>query len=297
MKDHPLTPMRDSNLARLLQPQTTWSIKQLSHYQLGHIAEVDRGGTPCHVIVDAIDEADLHRIAHLARDHVLLTGSSGIGGPWAKAIGITRALDSKDRCLYSSHMQDDAAASLNGFTVILAGSCSTATRAQTAEFEDAGGPTLKLNVGLAATDETAFEDELQRVVQWCLKHTDRPAVLVESGRDPQAVRDLSNRLGPGPAAAAVERLFAAVACQLAKHGVRRWIVAGGETSGAVIRALNVEAVLIGPEIDAGVLWVRSLDDSRYWLALKSGNFGKPSFFADALNRYEEHAKSMEPCNE
>jgi 3-dehydrotetronate 4-kinase len=298
MKDHPLTPMRDSNLIRVLQPQVTWPIKLLNHNRLAKIQEVGFDTEPYHVIVDAIDDGDLRRIATLASDHVLMSGSSGISGYWASTLGIATSIGDIDREAQTFVTgQKMPSAEQHPFTVILAGSCSNATRSQMTVFEQAGGPTLHLNAMVATADRPSFDAEVERVVNWCLQHKQLPAVLVESGRDAQVVCDLAQHLGPAQAAAAVEEIFASIAAKLAHHGVCHWIVAGGETSGAVIRALDVKAVSIGPEIDAGVPWVQSLDEAGYWLALKSGNFGQPSFFADALKCFENHATRKEPCDE
>ena len=120
------------------------------------------------------------------------------------------------------------------------------------------------------------------VLDWALPRLGARPVLVYSTAEPEAVRAVQERFGRDESGAMVERLLGAVAVGLAAAGVTRLVVAGGETSGAVVGALGVTMLEIGPEIDPGVPWTRAADGHAMVLALKSGNFGGRDFFAKAL---------------
>ncbi|MEQ1730685.1 MAG: nucleotide-binding domain containing protein, partial [Vicinamibacterales bacterium] len=164
-----------------------------------------------------------------------------------------------------------------GRAAIIAGSCSEATRGQIAAAKAAGIPAfavdpLAIHAGRLASPQ---------IVRWALdQQADKP-VLIYSSADPAVVRTIQDKLGRDVAGTLVEREFARVATALVEAGVTRLIVAGGETSGAVVNGLGVTALEIGPEIDPGVPWTRSLGGPALVLALKSGNFGAPDFFVKA----------------
>jgi|GEM_PF-419024 len=167
------------------------------------------------------------------------------------------------------------------FTVILAGSCSMATRQQISAFAEYG-PILQLDVISAAANEAAFNRVVANAVAWCLQHRNQSAALITSSNDAKLVSEASSKLGQQKAALLAESLFATIARELAEQGVSRFVAAGGETSGAVINILKIRAVRIGHEIAPGVPWIRSIGTIKLSLALKSGNFGGRDFFRNAI---------------
>ena len=166
-----------------------------------------------------------------------------------------------------------------GAAAILAGSCSAATRGQVAEAEAAGLPALRVQPEALADGRQTISD----IFDWAGAHLGERPVLIYSTAAPDEVSAAQDRLGRERSAALLEDTLAAVARGLVARGVTRLIVAGGETSGAVIEGLGIKALEIGPEIDPGVPWTMS-DTTRLCLALKSGNFGAPNFFLKAWER-------------
>lgn len=311
MKDHPLNPMTDSNLVRWLQPQCE---NKVGLVNLATVRSCDvvkqEGFEEKNWIVDAVDDEDLVRIAELACNDILLTGGSAIAGQWAKvliksgpmapATGFNSAtlgpIVPENSACGSGEIIPSSAQGLRTFaerkatmTVILAGSCSVATRNQIGAFADSGGPVLPLDVLTSARDGDSFKRVVEEAVAWCQEHAHYPASLIASAESDEAVSIPSRELGTKSAALLTESLFAAIAHELVSLGVRRLIVAGGETSGAVINSLKIDAVKIGREIALGVPWVHSVRPPYLSLVLKSGNFGDKNFFQDAIECIDEQA--------
>lgn len=278
MRDHPLTPMRDSNLVRVLQRQTKLSVGLVSYedVEAGPDAirlafEREKAAGHRIVIVDALSNPHLRAIGLAAADLPLMTGGSGV------AMGLPAAYRrSEGLTALTSPTGFDAPA---GRSIILAGSCSSATREQVKTALDAGLPSLRLDaLDLASGAMTA-----QAALDWLqAQPPDRP-ILIYSTAAPEEVQAVQSRLGRMNAGEIVESTLAEIAKALPALGFTRLIVAGGETSGAVVNALDVDALAIGPEIDPGVPWTRSLAGNDLALALKSGNFGTPDFFLKAWN--------------
>lgn len=276
MRDHPLTPMTDSNLVHVLGRQTQGRVGLVHHRTVSHGAaaiaqEFDRlHGDGCvAAIVDAIDDADLLAIGHAAADLKLVTGGSGV------AMGLP---DNFRRAgLLTAKGAADALDPVDGLEAVIAGSCSAATIGQVAEM---GGTHPMFRVDPAAL--AAGEDVAGAALDWAAAKLPKGPVLIYSTDQPDAVAAVQGRLGRDEAGALVEDAMAKIARGLADAGVRKLVVAGGETSGAVVQALGVTALRIGPEIDPGVPWTQSLGDPPIALALKSGNFGAPDFFVKAL---------------
>ncbi|MDZ4851415.1 MAG: four-carbon acid sugar kinase family protein [Pirellulaceae bacterium] len=313
MKDHPLNPMTDSNLVRWLQPQcqNKVGLVKLATIRSGDVVRQEDSDTK-NWIVDAVNDEDLIRIASFAHDQRLLTGGSAIGGHWAKVLmktepmAVASGFDSAkfgpiapEASAYGSgnttvsSAQDLPPSAQSAKTVILAGSCSVATRNQIAAFAESGGPVLPLDVLASARDGDSFKRVVDKAVAWCLKHAHYPASLIASAASDEAVSIPSLELGPKSAALLTESLFAAIAHNLVSLGVRRLIVAGGETSGAVINSLKIDAVKIGREIAPGVPWVHSVRPPYLSLVLKSGNFGDKDFFHDAIACFDGQATASE----
>jgi 3-dehydrotetronate 4-kinase len=284
MKDHPLTPMRDSNLVRVLQQQTRLPVGLVAFDVVAQGAEAITKAFDAAqakgdrmLIVDAITDANLMDIGKAAANMKLVTGGSGaaLGLP-ANFVreGLLKPADANARMTAPK-----------GRAAILSGSCSEATRGQVAAAIAAGVPALKVDPLAIASGTLGHKD----IVQWTLKQpADRP-VLIYSSADPVSVRTVQDKLGRDAAGSLVERELAAAGKQMVASGFNRLIVAGGETSGAVVGALGVTALEIGPEIDPGVPWTRAIGIMAFGgeplvLALKSGNFGAPDFFTKAWEK-------------
>jgi uncharacterized protein YgbK (DUF1537 family) len=276
MKDHPLTPMRDANLVRVLQRQVRGKVGLIP------FAIVDRGVAAIRdgferakaagerfVIVDAIRDDHLRAIGAACAGMPLVTGGSGV------AMGLPDNFRAAKKLATSSLPATLTAPP--GKSVILAGSCSAATRGQVQTAIDAGLPALHLDPLEIASGVTTARG----VADWVGAAGGAHPPLVYSSADPAAVRAVQERLGAAQAGELVEKLLGDVSRLLLASGYSRFLIAGGETSGAVVAALGVSALRIGPEIDPGVPWTRSSGEPDVALALKSGNFGAPDFFLKA----------------
>ncbi|CAA9351682.1 MAG: Uncharacterized protein YgbK [uncultured Microvirga sp.] len=269
MAHHPLTPMTDPDIRRWLAAQTHMSV---GHVDLGVVrlgseaieaalAQAEAG----FVVVDAVDEDDLRAIGHAARKHRLVTGGSGV------ALG----LPANFREAGAMKTGTASFTGCPGPALILSGSCSTATRAQVAAYR-LTAPCYEIDVGRLL----AGEPLLGEIEHFLEGHLDA-APMIFSSADPAMVAATQERYGPDRSAAAVEALFGVIARTAVARGTRRIVVAGGETSGAVVSALGIAAFDLGPEIDPGIPALAA--GPNLALALKSGNFGAPDFFARALD--------------
>ena len=277
LKDHPLNPMHDSNLVRVLarQSRTQIGLVDLATVARGpdavraRLAEFAGKGIGA-AIIDAVFDRDLETIGLVAAGHRLSVGASGIG------LGLARALASTGK---TAAENSEAAAAVGGTAACLAGSCSQATLRQIASAEKVM-PVLHLDPDRILTEA----DEVQRALDWAKPRLAEGPVLIASSSTPDQVAALQARHGRDAAGHAIEQAMADIAENLVKLGVRRLIVAGGETSGAVVDRLEIPGFLVGAEIAAGVPVLRAVGAhaGEMMLALKSGNFGGPEFFADAL---------------
>ncbi len=278
MKDHPLTPMRDSNLVRVLQRQTTlkvglvpFSVVDQGAGAVGAAYDAARAAGESFVVVDAILDRHLVAMGEAAAEHKLITGGSGVAmglpGNFIRQ-GLMNAAEP------AAHMTAP-----KGRAAILAGSCSVATRVQVQAAIDAGIPAFKLDPADIASGSVGNQD----VARWAIQQPAGRPVLIYSSADPDAVRAVQDKLGRHEAGALIERELAAIAKQLVDAGFTRMIIAGGETSGAVVNGLAIQALEIGPEIDPGVPWTRAVGRDLV-VALKSGNFGAPNFFLKAWDK-------------
>ncbi len=279
MRDHPLTPMTDANLVRILQRQTQRQVGLIRHATIAGGAaaireEIQRLRTAgvAIAIVDAISDADLMQIGAACAELALVTAGSGI------ALGLPQNFR-REGCL-GNRIDANASSYPVGHRAILSGSCSLATQAQVARAIAAGCPAFKIDPLRLADGE----DLVAKALDWAtpLLSGNRPP-LIYATADADNVRAAQARIGAVPAGALVEQALTRIAQGLVERGVRQLIVAGGETSGAVVSALNVTGLHIGPQIDPGVPWTLSLGASPLALALKSGNFGAPDFFTQAWN--------------
>ncbi|WP_224814709.1 3-oxo-tetronate kinase [Hasllibacter sp. MH4015] len=273
MRDHPLTPMRDSNLMRLLAPQVTRRVGLVDRMEVTRGAVADRLATlrdegVAHVIVDAVADADLSTIAAACEDMALVTGGSALARPLS-------ALYVKDGAVGAAGDGHDTPL-LPPETIVLSGSCSSMTNAQVAAYLATGAAGYRLDpLALAEAGPGP-------VLDWLAQQDLAQAPLIYATARPEDVRKAQDRLGTARAGSLVEEALAACARAGREMGARNFIVAGGETSGAVTQALGVDRLTIGAEIAPGVPWTYGrTDGADIALALKSGNFGAESFFSDA----------------
>ena len=279
MQNHPLTPMSDANLVRVLQAQSKGKVGLIDYETVarGHAAiagriAVLRAEGVCIAVVDAINNDDLMRMGKAFAAMPLLTAGSGV------AIGLPQNFAAAG--LLRESTSASALPSLAGHEAIVSGSCSVATNAQVAHFIRGGGAAYLLDPLKLA----AGEPEVARALAWAksLLAADKGPLLVYSTAESHAVKAVQAALGVADAGAMVEQAIAAIARGLVDAGVSRMIVAGGETSGAVVQALGVRALRIGPQIDPGVPWTATVGGKPMLLALKSGNFGTVDFFSKAF---------------
>jgi uncharacterized protein YgbK (DUF1537 family) len=270
MAEHPLTPMRDSNLVRLLQRQSRHqarlvplqTVRSGADAVRAAVAEMTRSGAR-YAVVDAACEADLASVAGATSDMPL----------WISASGLPAALPA-----IAADRAEERWPEERGPVAVLAGSCSSATRQQVARFAD-GHPAVQVQAPAVLRDR-GYAD---KVIDHALRHLDSDGtVLVYASAPPDVVAAAQALAEPGLVAARVEEVMGRVAAAVVAKGVTRLVVAGGETSGAVLTALGVQGLTVGATIAPGVPWMRAVDSSGLWLALKSGNFGGPSFFLDAI---------------
>jgi 3-dehydrotetronate 4-kinase len=170
---------------------------------------------------------------------------------------------------------------VKGNAAVLAGSCSQATNEQVARWLRSR-PGFRIDPRKLAAGQSVVEEALA----WAHEHLGSGPILIYATSAPQEVKSVQRELGAERAGALVEEAFAGIGKRLVAAGVRKLIVAGGETAGAVVRALDIRILRIGPQIDPGVPWTESLEDKPIALALKSGNFGSPDFFFKALAQLE-----------
>ena len=278
MQHHPLTPMTDPDLRRFLRLQTTAGVGHIPLSIISQGIEPTRdainGGTDRYVVADAVSDADLLTLGAALADAKLITGGSGI------ALGLPRNLIAgrkpDARVAHAVHV--------SGPEAILAGSCSGATRNQV-DLHAQAHPTLAIDVPGVMEGRVTVET----LVAFYDSNQGRAPLAYSSG-SPDQVLALQSRYGREAVAEKLDNLFADTAKALVSKGYRRIVVAGGETSGAVAQAvtevLGAAAMTVGAEIDPGVPILTLGDGPSVALALKSGNFGAPDFFAKALQMME-----------
>lgn len=275
LEKHPLNPMTDPDIRRWLARQSkspvgliAWpSVRKGPARIAAELGEAARRGERL-VIVDALTEDDLVAIGRAAAGAPLLTGGSGI------ALGLPGNFISAGLAKGAR----PEAVGVAGPEAVLAGSCSGATRGQI-EHHKRGHPVLAIDVDKVMRGAQGADD----VVAFILANPGR-APLAYSSATPEEVRALQDRHGRDKVAHTLDRLFADAAQGLVAKGIRRLVVAGGETSGAVVSALDLGALTVGPEIDPGVPVLVAQGCAPIALALKSGNFGAPDFFSKALQK-------------
>lgn len=274
MKDHPLTPMRDSNLMRLLAPQVTKPVGLANRLTVAKGALQQRlddllAAGVAHVIVDAVSNDDLQLIAEACQTMPLLTGGSAVAMNLPKLWLAQNLLPKADK---TTIPRAEA-----GPAIVLSGSCSAMTNRQVAAFLAKGHPTFRLDPMQLAEDGAA------PALTWLAAQSRHTTVMFYATAEPAAVARAQALLGTDRAGKLVEDALAACAVAARDQGTRRFVVAGGETSGAVAKALAIDQLHIGAEIAPGVPWCYATSAGKsVAITLKSGNFGQEGFFNEAL---------------
>ncbi|MCP1419575.1 uncharacterized protein YgbK (DUF1537 family) [Pseudomonas laurylsulfativorans] len=276
MQHHPLTPMTDANLVRVLQAQTRGKVGLLRHDSVSggvesiraRIARLRADGVRM-AIADAVSDADLYALGEACADLALLTGGSGL------ALGLPANFRRAGKLRDLDAAQVPA---VEGGEVVLAGSASQATNAQVATWLQAGRPAFRIDPLALAAGQPVIEEALAFVAEHA------QTVLIYATSTPAEVKAVQRELGAERAGHLVEQALGRIASRLRETGVRRFVVAGGETSGAVVQALNIQLLQIGAQIDPGVPACVSTPGEPLALALKSGNFGGADFFDKALKQ-------------
>jgi len=287
MQNHPLTPMNDANLVRVLQGQCAGQVGLIDYRVVAQggaaiqarIAQLRSQGVRL-AVVDAISNDDLMRLAPALRGMPLVTAGSGV------AIGLPGNFGLAPSSTAS------ALPPAVGQQAVVSGSCSLATNRQVQAYIQSGRPALAIEPLQISARQAAEGDVVADVVAdalaWAQPLLAQGPVLVYSSAEAKAVKAVQEQLGAGAAGALVEHTLASIARGLVTLGVRQLVLAGGETSGACVQALNISQLKIGPQIDPGVPWCHAQSEAApgagLHLTLKSGNFGTDDFFSKAFEQ-------------
>ena len=276
MQHHPLTPMLDANLVRVLQAQTRRMVGLIDYSVVARgvyavrerMQELKVRGVGI-AVVDAISNDDLMRLGPALKDMPLVTAGSGVAIGLAQNFGIAPSA------------QASVLPKASGLQAVVSGSCSLATNMQVLAFITAGRPALAIDpLRMASGIDVSSE-----ALAWAAPLLQAGPVLVYSTAESTAIKAVQRQLGIEEAGALVERTLAAIAKGLVALGVRQLIVAGGETSGACVQALGITQMQIGPQIAPGVPWCYAQSENvPLHITLKSGNFGGHDFFTDAFKQ-------------
>lgn len=280
MQDHPLTPMTDPNLVRVLAPQTCHKVGLIDYAVVAQgeaairarIAALRAEGVAI-AVVDAVSNADLMRLGTALSDMPLVTAGSGV------AIGLPANFG------IAPNVQSSRLPPVNGLQAIVSGSCSRATNGQVAAFRAAGLPAVAVDPLRLTLGAQAVEQVVDEALALCQMQLAKGPVLVYSTAEPDTLKNIQDQLGVQAAGQLVEQTLARIAVGLVQLGVGQLIVAGGETAGAVVQALGMTQLQIGAQIDPGVPWCAgstAVSDNTLHITLKSGNFGTPDFFTKAF---------------
>ena len=281
MQNHPLTPMTDANLVRVLQGQCTGKVGLIDHQVVAQgasaiqarMAQLRSQGVRV-AVVDAISNQDLMRLGPALHGMPLVTAGSGV------AIGLPGNFGLAPSSTAS------ALPHAAGWQAVVSGSCSLATNRQVQAFIASGRPALAVDPLQIAARQAAGGDVVTDALAWAQPLLAQGPVLVYSSADVQAVKAVQGQLGAEASGHLLEHTLAAIARGLVGLGVRQLVLAGGETSGACVQALHITQLKIGPQIDPGVPWCHAQSDAAagagLHLTLKSGNFGSDDFFSKAF---------------
>ena len=288
MENHPLTPMRDADLVRVLQAQSVGRVGLLAQPDVAAGAArvrermaALRGEGVRLAIADAVSDADLVALGEACADAALVTGGSGLAQGLPANFRRRGTLRESD----AAHLP-----TVPGPAVVLSGSASTATNGQVAAWLRAGRPAFRVDPLALARGEAVIEAALDAVAAAGADADADATTLIYATTPSDEVRRVQAELGAARAGALIEAALGEIAARLRARGTRRFVVAGGETSGAVIQALGLQALRIGRQIDPGVPETQSLGEAQpLAVVLKSGNFGAEDFFAKALRQLDGDA--------
>ncbi len=280
MQNHPLTPMADPNLVRVLQSQCSRKVGLIDYKTVAQgetairqrIDTLRQDGVGV-AIVDALSNDDLMRLAPALKDMPLITAGSGVAIGLAANFGLAPS---------------PAASRLptaSGMKAVVSGSCSLATNKQVAYFKQAGLHAMAIDTQQLAGNPDGWGAVVEQALAWASPLLVEGPVLVYSTAQTDTVKATQSTLGVEATGALIEKTLSHIATGLVKLGVRQLVIAGGETSGACVQALHIDQLAIGPQIDPGVPWchaVSELAPEGLHLTLKSGNFGTDDFFVKAF---------------
>ncbi len=265
MQNHPINPMTDADIRRWLRHQTATMVEHIPFSTVSKGVEyvrrqLEQVKQKTFFVVDAVSDRDLHVLGQACAQEVFITGGSGIG------------LGLPDNFRKQGAIDETPAPwqGIEGKSVMLSGSCSIATLQQV-EFHKKSHAFFELDPKLVMDNTLSPSD----VVQWVLEQDD-DMPLIYSSAEAGDVRQSQDIHGVAPLSETLENFFGECAKLLCDAGITKVIVAGGETSGAVVTALGIKSFSIGPEIDPGVPALKT--NTGLFMALKSGNFGAPNFF-------------------
>lgn len=279
MRHHPLTPMTDSRVPELLRAQTARSVSlvTLQDVHAGpeplaeNLARLRASGT-AYAVVDAVEDDDLAVIGRTILDHPLVSGAAGLAAGLATAVAGRAASANVSAPTMDGPQYEDRA-------IALAGSCSARTLQQIAAMKAVGHPSYQLDAVAVPDSQLLAEAALS----WYDSQQAGLPPLIYSSLPPEKLRQSQSLLGVAESAQILETAMGLIAQGLVRRGVRRVVVAGGETSGSVVTALEVRGGLIGPEAAPGVPWIYATGDYSIALLLKSGNFGDVDFLIRAVS--------------
>ncbi|MEI3854936.1 MULTISPECIES: 3-oxo-tetronate kinase [unclassified Ensifer] len=280
LKDHPLNPMHDANLVRVMARQSRGAIGLIELPAIAAGPDTVRARLEAlqvtgvkTAIADAVFERDLETLGEVALETPVSTGASGLG------LGLARALVRSGRVSSGGATTADAIRPVGGPAAVVAGSCSKATLRQL-DVAERSMPVLRLDPERLL----AGPDEIAAAISWAGDRIAAGPVVIAASASPETVLQLQSQYGREASGHAIETATSIIAAELVARGVRRLVVAGGETSGAAVDRLAIPAFLIGPEIAPGVPVLRTVGNAQgdMLLALKSGNFGGEDFFTAAL---------------
>jgi uncharacterized protein YgbK (DUF1537 family) len=279
MQNHPLTPMTDANLVRVMQAQTKRKVGLIDHIVMARgasaIAEKIKALTSEGVgvaIVDATSNEDLKTLGPALKGMPLVTAGSGV------AIGLPGNWG------LQTSAQASALPPAQGHQAIVSGSCSLATQAQVAHYKSTGLPSWQFEP-LRWTDyqvPAQIKAEVDKALAWAAPLLAQGPVLIYATTDAETLQKVQAKFGREQAGEWMESALAQACVGLQALGVKQWVIAGGETSGACVQALNISQMQIGAQIDPGVPWCYAPNHAAGHLTLKSGNFGTPDFFTKAF---------------
>lgn len=274
MQNHPITPMKDANLVRLMDAQSRGKTGLVTSADVfkgvqtikNRFVELKQQGYR-YAVVDAVDNSQLAVLAEAVSDFKLVTGGSGLGAYMAERLS-------------GGKSSQDVFTPNKAKTVVLSGSCSVMTNKQVTTYKTKAA-TIQLDVEQAVNDPNYVEE----LYQWVISHLNEPlAPMVYATVPPEVLREIQTKFGVDKASHSIENTFAKLAEKLKKAGVTNFISAGGETSSIIVQQLGFSGFHIGKQIAPGVPWLQAIEEPIF-LALKSGNFGQEDFFEYAQGMF------------